>query len=79
MDIWMSKVRAGARGILQLLVLDGEQLTKDQIADRLKMSYKSGTFNQYLALLKACELIASVNGVFMSTAFARGANDVLKF
>lgn len=43
LEIWMPKMRAGARAILQLIVGDNEKLTKDQIADRLDMSYKSGT------------------------------------
>lgn len=73
LDLWMPKLRAGARGILELLVGENQRLTKDQIAERLDMSYKSGTFNQYLALLKACELIRVDDGIFYATGFANGA------
>jgi len=73
LDIWMPVLRAGARGILELIVGENQRLTRDQIADKLDMSYKSGTFNQYLALLKSCELIRVDNGVFYATGFAQGA------
>jgi hypothetical protein len=73
LELWMPRLRAGARGILQLIVGDDQKLTKDEIAAQLDMSYKSGTFNQYLALLKACDLIKVVNGVFCATGFAQAA------
>lgn len=76
LELWYPKMRAGARGILCLIVEEEQRLTKDQIAERMDMSYKSGTFNQYLALLKACELIRIENGIFSATAFAKGCKSV---
>jgi hypothetical protein len=77
LEIWMPKLRAGARGMLQLIVGDDLNLSKEGIADRLDMSYKSGTFNQYLALLKACDLIKVENGIFVATAFSHAAQEVV--
>jgi hypothetical protein len=72
LDLWMPKMRAGARAILQLIVDDDRHLTKEQIAEQLDMSYKSGTFNQYLALLKSCDLVTVDAGLFRPTPLARG-------
>lgn len=79
LELWYPKMRAGARGILQLIVNDDQRLTKDQIAERMDMSYKSGTFNQYLALLKACELIKVVDDVFCATGFSQAAKGSYTF
>lgn len=63
MDFWRSRLRKGARNILDV-IQDQQPIDKESIAAEVEMTASGGTFNSYLGLLRVNGLIDRRDGCY---------------